>query len=137
MRNLKDIILEKLKVSKKTLSDDGNIVEVPFYEFVIWYTGFDKKPDDITENDLRISHFADAVVDSKGIEVFANARLAYDFYKSNKDEIVTITIEKQRGPAGDDGSFLNIIDFGNEVFYVDSYEDFINYIQYNQEIGNK
>ena len=89
MRNLKDIILEKLKVSKKTLSDDGNTVEVPFYEFVIWYTGFfNKKPDEITEKDFRISEFADAIVDSKGIEVFANARLAYDFYKSNKDEIV-------------------------------------------------
>ena len=137
MRNLKDIILEKLKVSKKTLSDAENTIEVPYYEFVIWYTGFSKKPYEITEKDFRISGFADAIVDSKGIEVFANARLAYDFYKSNKDEIVTITIEKQRGPAGDDGSFLNIIDFGNEVFYVDSYEDFINYMQYCQEIGNK
>jgi hypothetical protein len=137
MRNFKDIILEKLKISKKTLSDDGNTIEVPYYEFVIWYIGFSKKPDEITEKDLRISGFADAIVDSKGIEVFANARLAHDFYKSNKDEIVTITIEKQRGPAGDDDSFLNIIDFGDEVFYVDSYEDFIEYIQYNQEIRNK
>jgi hypothetical protein len=134
MRNLKDIILEKLKVSKKTLSDAENTIEVPYYEFVIWYIGFSKKPDEITEKDLRISGFADAIVDSKGIEVFANARLAHDFYKSNKDEIVTITIEKQRGPAGDDDSFLNIIDFGNTVFYVNTYEDFVNYVQYHQEI---
>jgi hypothetical protein len=134
MRNLKDIIFEKLKVSNKTPLDDGLSVDVPYYEFVIWYIGFSKKPDEITEKDLRISGFADAIVDSKGIEVFANARLAHDFYKSNKDEIVTITIEKQRGPVGDDDSFLNIIDFGNTVFYVNTYEDFVNYVQYHQEI---
>ena len=138
MKNSKDIILEKLKVSKKTLSDAENTIEVPFYEFVIWYTGFfNKKPNELTENDFRSSDFADSIVDSKGVDVFANARLAYDFYKKRKDGVVTITVEKQRGPAGDDGMFLNIIDFGNEVFYVDSYEDFINYIQYNQEIRNK
>lgn len=137
MRNLKDIILEKLKVSKKTLSDAENTIEVPYYEFVIWYTGFDKKPSEITEKDLRTSDFVEFVTNSNGVEVFANARLAYDFYKKRKDDIVTITVEKQRGPAGDDGMFLNIIDFGDEVFYADSYEDFREYIQYNQEIGNK
>lgn len=131
MRNLKDLILEKLKISKKTLSDvDGLTIEVPYYEFIMWYTGFlNKKPDEITELDFRRVDFADSIVDSNGVEVFANARLAYDFYKKHKDNIVTITVEKQRGPAGDDGSFLNIIDFGNEVFYADSLEDFREYLK--------
>lgn len=138
MRNLKDIILEKLKVSKKTLSDAENTIEVPFYEFVIWYTGFfNKKPDELTESDFRSSDFADSIVDSKGVDVFANARLAYDFYKSHKDEIVTVTIEKQRGHLADDGVFLHIIDFGNTIFYANAYEDFVNYIQYHQEIRDK
>ena len=130
MRNLKDLILEKHKISKKTLSgDDEFTVEVPYYEFVIWYTGFlRKKPSEITEKDLRTSDFAEFVTNSNGVEVFANARLAYDFYKKRKDDVVTITVEKQRGPAGDDGMFLNIIDFGDEVFYADSYEDFREYL---------
>lgn len=130
------IILEKLKVTKKTLSDvDGLTIEVPYYEFVIWYTGFlNKKPDEITENDFRTSDFVEFVVNSNGVEVFANAKLAYDFYKRYKDEIVTITVEKQRRHAD---IFLNIIDFGDEVFYAESYEDFREYIQYQQEIGNK
>lgn len=131
MRNLKDIILEKLKITKKTISsDDGLTVEVPYYEFVIWYTGFlRKKPDKITENDFRSSDFVDSIVDSNGFEVFANARLAYDFYKRRKDDIVTITIENLRGPDGDGGSFWNIIDFGDEVFYADSWQDFREYLK--------
>jgi hypothetical protein len=138
MRNLKDIILEKLKISKKTLSDDGNTIEVPYYEFVIWYIGFlNKKPDEISEDDFRRSDFAEFIVNSNGIEVFANNRLAYDFYKRYKNEIVTITVEKQRGLAGNDGDFLNIIDFGDEVFYADSIEDFREYIHYLHEIGEK
>ena len=40
-----------------------------------------------------------------------------------------ITIEKLRGPAGNDGSFWNIIDFGDEVFYADSREDFREYLK--------
>ena len=37
MRNLKDIILEKLKVTKKSVPDiDEDTIEVPYYEFVIW-----------------------------------------------------------------------------------------------------
>ena len=138
MWNLKDIILEKLKISKKALLDDRLSVEVPFYKFVAWYTGFlNKKPEEITENDFRISDFADNIVDPNGFEVFSNARLAYDFYKRYKDEIVTITVEKQKGHTVDDGSFLNIIDFNDEVFYAYSYEDFVNYIRYCQEIEDK
>lgn len=137
MKNLKDIILEKLKVSKKTLSDAENTIEVPYYEFVIWYMGFSKNPDEITEKDFRISGFVDAIVDSKGIEVFVNSTAAYDFYIRRKDDIVMITIEKLRGPAGDDGIFWNTIDVGDEIFYAESYEDFREYIQYQQEIGNK
>ena len=37
MRNLKDIIVEKLKVTKKSVPDmDEDTIEVPYYEFVIW-----------------------------------------------------------------------------------------------------
>lgn len=131
MRNLKDLILEKLKISKKTLSDvDGLTIEVPYYEFVIWYTGFfNKKPDEITEFDIKRSGFIESIVDSNGFEVFSSARLAYDFYKRYKDEIVTITIEKLRGPDGDDGIFWNTIDVGDEVFYADSREDFREYLE--------
>lgn len=138
MRNLKDIILEKLKVSKKALLDDRLTVEVPFYTFVKWYMGFlNKKPDEITENDFRITYLADNIVDSNGFKVFSNAKLAYDFYKRYKEEIVTITSEKQKGYNADDESFLNTIDFIDEVFYVFTYEDFVNYIQYCQEIEDK
>ena len=135
MRNFKDIILEKLKISKKTLSDDGNIIEVPYYEFVMWYIGFlNKKPDEITEWDFRRSDFIEFVVDSKGDKVFINSILAYNFYKEHKNEIVTITIEKMKGQAN---GFINVIDFGDDVFYADSLEDFREYIQYLYEIGEK
>lgn len=131
MRNLKDIILEKLKITKKTLlSDDDLPIEVPYYEFVIWYTGFlNKKPDEITEFDFKRSGFIESIVDSNGFEVFVNSVAAYDFYTKRKDDIVMITIEKLRGPAGNDGSFWNIIDFGDEVFYADSREDFREYLK--------
>ena len=134
MRNLKDIILEKLKVTKKSVPDmDEDTIEVPYYEFVIWYTGaLGKKPDKIILNDFKISDFADAIVDSYGNNVFDNNRLAYDFYKKHKDDVVIITIEKMRGPAGDDGDFMNVIDFGDYTFYVDSNENFIDYyLDYN------
>ena len=134
MKNLKDVILEKLKVTKKSVPDmDEDTIEVPYYEFVIWYTGaLGKKPDKIILNDFKISDFADAIVDSYGNNVFDNNRLAYDFYKKHKDDVVTITIEKMRGPAGDDGDFMNVIDFGDYTFYVDSNENFIYYyLAYN------
>ena len=137
MRNLKDIILEKLKVTKKSVPDmDEDTIEVPYYEFVIWYTGaLGKKPDKIILNDFKISDFADAIVDSYGNNVFDNNRLAYDFYKKHKDDVVTITIEKMRGPAGDDGDFMNVIDFGDYTFYVDSNENFIDYyLDYNYSL---
>lgn len=136
MRNLKDIILEKLKISKKTLSDvDEPTIEVPYYEFVIWYGGFlNKTPDEITIKDFRESDFIEFVVNSDGSKIFGNAKLAYDFYKIFKDDIVKITVEKQRGPAGDSGRFLNIIDFGEDVFYADSYQDFREYINWRKII---
>ena len=58
MRNLKDIILEKLKVTKKSVPDiDEDTIEVPYYEFVIWYTGaLGKKPDKIILNDFKIQN---------------------------------------------------------------------------------
>lgn len=131
MRNLKDLILEKLKISKKTLSSNEEYtVEVPYYEFVIWYTGFlNKKPDEITEFDFKRSGFVESIVDSNGFEVFVNSVAAYDFYTRRKDDIVMITIEKLRGPVGNDGGFWNIIDFGDEVFYADSREDFREYLK--------
>ena len=127
MRNLKDIILEKLKVTKKSVPDIGeDTIEVPYYEFVIWYTGaLGKTPDEITEDDFIESDFADAIVDSYGNKVFTDDSSAYSFYKRHKDDIVPITIEKMRGPVGD---FMNIIDFGGAELYADSYENFIEYM---------
>ena len=127
MRNLKDVILEKLKVTKKSVPDmDEDTIEVPYYEFVIWYTGaLGKKPDEITEDDFTECDFADAIVDSDGNNVFVNDRLAYDFYKKHKDDVVTITIEKIKGPVGD---FMNVIDFGGTELYADSYDNFIEYM---------
>ena len=127
MRNLKDVILEKLKVTKKSVPDmDEDTIEVPYYEFVIWYTGaLGKKPDEITEDDFTECDFADAIVDSYGNNVFVNDRLAYDFYKKHKDDVVTITIEKIKGPVGD---FMNVIDFGGTELYADSYDNFIEYM---------
>ena len=134
MRNLKDIILEKLKVTKKSVPDiDEDTIEVPYYEFVIWYTGaLGKKPNEITEDDFIKCDFAGAIVDSYGNIVFTNDRLAYNFYKKHKDDVVTITIEKMKGPAADDGDFLNVIDFGNYTFYADSYENFRDYLDYTK-----
>ena len=132
MKNLKDVILEKLKVTKKSVPDmDEDTMEVPYYKFVIWYTGaLGKEPDEITEDDFIESNFADAIVDSYGNNVFDNDQLAYDFYKKHKDDVVTITIEKMRGPAGDDGTFMNTVDFGDIVFYADSDENFRDYLDY-------
>ena len=106
MKSLSEILLEKLKVTKKSLSTvsiiDEHTVEVPYYEFVIQYTGaLDKKPNEVRLNDFKLSDFTSSITDSYANEVFDDARSAYDFYKMRKDDIVTITIEQMRGPAGD------------------------------------
>ena len=131
MKSLSEILLEKLRVSNKTSSFDGeNSIEVPYYEFVLWYTGYiNGKPDEITIDDLEYSDFVSAVVDSNGNERFKNVKLAYEFYKNHKDDIVTITIEQMRGPAGDNGAFLNTIDFGYDVFYIETDDNFKEYIE--------
>ena len=131
MKSLSEILLEKLKVTNKTSSfDDEHSIEVPYYEFVLWYTGYiNGKPDEITTDELIYSDFVSAVVDSNGNERFKNVKLAYEFYKNHKDDIVTITIEQMRGPAGDNGAFLNTIDFGYDVFYVETDDNFKEYIE--------
>ena len=131
MKSLSEILLEKLRVSNKTSSFDGeNSIEVPYYEFVLWYIGYiNGKPDEITEDDFSYSDFIIAAVDSNGNERFKNVKLAYEFYKNHKDDIVTITIEQMRGPAGDNGAFLNTMDFGYDVFYVETDDNFKEYIE--------
>ena len=131
MKAFNQYIIEKLRVSNKTSSfDDENSIEVPYYEFVRWYTGeLEKNPIEITADDFKYSDFIDAAVDSNGNERFKNVKLAYEFYKNHKDDIVTITIEQMRGPAGDDGKFLNTIDFGYEVFYAETDDNFKEYMQ--------
>ena len=53
MKSLSEILLEKLKVTKNSVSlVDELTVEVPYYEFVLWYTGqLNKTPDELTEED--------------------------------------------------------------------------------------
>ena len=131
MKSLYEILLEKLKVTNKSLLGVNNerTVEVPYYEFVLWYLGLlDKKPDEITADDFRSAYFSYAVVYSNGIKVFKTNRLAYNFYKKHKDDIVTITIEDMRGPASDNGAFLNTVDFEDKVFYVESDYNFKEYV---------
>ena len=130
MKSLSEILLEKLRVSNKTSSFDGeNSIEVPYYEFVLWYTGYiNGKPDEITLDDFIYSDFEIAAVDSNGNERFKNVKLAYEFYKNHKDDIVTITIEQMRGPAGDNGVFLNTIDFGYDAFYIETDDNFKEYM---------
>ena len=132
MKTFNQYILEKLRVSNKASSfDDENSIEVPYYKFVRWYTGeLEKNSDEITADDFRYSDFVIAVVDSNGNERFKNVKLAYEFYKNHKDDIVTITIEKMRGPAGPNGKFLNTIDFGYEVLYAKTDDDFKEYMQH-------
>lgn len=132
MKNFNQYIIEKLRVSKNTSSfDDENSIEVPYYEFVRWYTGeLDKDPDEITADDFKYSDFIDAIVDSNGVEVFKNVKLAYDFYENHKDDIVSITVKEERGPNGPNDIWFNTIDFGNEVFYNYSYDNFKEYIQH-------
>ena len=130
MKSLSEILLEKLKVTNKTSSfDDEHSIEVPYYEFVLWYTGYiNEKPDEIDTDAFIYSDFVSAVVDSNGNERFKNVKLAYEFYKNHKDDIVTITIETMGRP--DDGKFLNTIDFGYDVFYVKTDDNFKEYIEY-------
>lgn len=132
MKNFNQYIIEKLRVSKNTSSfDDENSIEVPYYEFVRWYTGeLEKDPDEITADDFKYSDFIDAIVDSNGVEVFKNVKLAYEFYKHHKDDIVSITVKEERGPNGPNDIWFNTIDFGNEVFYNYSYDNFKEYIQH-------
>ena len=132
MKSLSEMLLEKLKVSNKTPIDtDESTMEVPYYEFVIWYTGaLDKKPNEVQLDDFELSDFASSITDPHGDEVFADARSAYEFYKTDKDDTVTITIEKMRGRDGDNGAFLNTIDFGGIIFYAESNEDFRDYKEY-------
>ena len=139
MKSLSEILLEKLKVTKNSVSlVDELTVEVPYYEFVLWYTGrLNKTPDELTEEDLRSSDFADSMVDINGVEVFKNARLAYDFYENHKDDIATITTKEEKRGGNYSGVFFNTIDLGDIVFYAYSFEDFKEYIQYQREIGEK
>ena len=134
MKSLSEILLEKLKVTKKSLSTvsvvDERTVEVPYYEFVIWYIGrFNKTPDELTEEDFRSGDFADNMVDINGVEVFKNARLAYNFYENHKDDIATITIKEEKNHGKYMNPFFNTIDLGDIVFYAYSFEDFKEYIQ--------
>lgn len=134
MKSLYEILLEKLRVSNKTSSFDGeNSIEVPYYEFVIWYIGqFNKTPDELTEEDFRSGDFADNMVDINGIEVFKNARLAYNFYETHKDDIATITIKEEKNHGKYMNPFFNTIDLGDIVFYAYSFEDFKEYIEHHQ-----
>ena len=131
MKSLYEILLEKLRVSNKTSSfDDEHSIEVPYYEFVIWYIGrFNKTPDELTEEDFRSGDFADNMVDINGVEVFKNARLAYNFYENHKDDIATITIKEEKNHGKYMNPFFNTIDLGDIVFYAYSFEDFKEYVQ--------
>ena len=134
MKSLSEILLEKLKVTKKSLSTvsiiDEHTVEVPYYEFVIWYIGrFNKTPDELTEEDFRSSAFADYMIDINGVEVFKNARSAYDFYENHKDDIATITIKEEKHNSKYTNTFFNTITLDDIVFYTYSFDDFKEYIQ--------
>ena len=131
MKSLSEILLEKLRVSNKTSSfDDEHSIEVPYYEFVLWYTGYiNGKSDEIDTDAFIYSDFVSAVVDTNGNERFKNVKLAYEFYKNHKDDIVTITIEPTEVPGGGNWAFLNTIDFGYDVFYVETDDNFKEYIE--------
>ena len=131
MKSLSEILLEKLRVTKNSVSlVDELTVEVPYYEFVIWYTGcLNKTPDELTEEDFRSSDFADNMVDINGVEVFKNARLAYDFYENHKDNIATITVKEEKHNSKYTNTFFNTINLDDIVFYTYSYDDFKEYIQ--------
>ena len=132
MKSLSEILLEKLRVTKNSVSlVDELTVEVPYYEFVIWYTGqLNKTPDELTEEDFRSSAFADYMIDINGAEVFKNARSAYDFYENHKDDIATITIKEEKNASRYTNTFFNTIDLGDIVFYAYSFDDFKEYIQH-------
>ena len=134
MKSLSEILLEKLKVTKNSVSlVDELTVEVPYYEFVLWYTGqLNKTPDELTEEDFRSSAFADYMIDINGAEVFKNARSAYDFYENHKDDIATITIKEEKNASRYTNTFFNTIDLGDIVFYAYSFEDFKEYIEHHQ-----
>ena len=125
------MLLEKLKVTKNSVSlVDELTVKVPYYEFVIWYTGqLNKTPDELTEEDFRSSAFADYMIDINGVEVFKNARSAYDFYENHKDDIATITIKEEKHNSKYTNTFFNTIILDDIVFYAYSYDDFKEYIQ--------
>ena len=130
MKSLSEILLEKLRVTKNSVSlVDELTVEVPYYEFVIWYTGaLDKQPNELTEEDFRSSDFADNMGDIDGVEVFKNARLAYDFYENHKDDIATITVKEEKHNSKYTNTFFNTISLDDIVFYAYSFDDFKEYV---------
>lgn len=133
MKKLKTFIIEKLKVNPNIMYD-GNTVDVPFYVFVIWYTGFiNKTPDEIELDDFRTSDFVEGVTDSRGNQFFSSYKEAYDFYITNKDKIIEVTIEKTNiSKQHRQIEFLNTIYFGKDldiVFYADSWQDFREYLK--------
>ena len=132
MKSLSEILLEKLKITKNSASViDELTVEVPYYEFVLWCTGqLNKNPDELTEEDFRSSDFADNMVDNNGVEVFKNARLAYDFYENYKDDIATITVKAEKNPSGYTNTFFYTIKLDDIVFYTYSFDDFKEYMQH-------
>ena len=134
MKSLSELLLEKLKVTKNSVSlVDELTVEVPYYEFVLWYTGqLNKTPDELTEEDFRSSAFADYMIDINGVEVFKNARSAYDFYENHKDDIATITIKEEKHNSKYTNTFFNTITLDDIVFYAYSFDDFKEYIQYQR-----
>ena len=131
MKSLSEMLLEKLRVTKNSVSlVDELTVEVPYYEFVIWYIGqFNKTPDELTEEDFRSGDFADNIVDINGVEVFKNARLAYNFYENHKDDIAKITVKEEKHNSKYTNTFFNTITLDDIVFYAYSFDDFKEYIQ--------
>ena len=131
MKSLSEILLEKLRVTKNSVSlVDELTVEVPYYEFVIWYTGqLNKTPDELTEEDFKSSAFVDYMIDINGAKVFKNARSAYDFYENHKDDIAMITIKEEKHNNKYTNTFFNTISFDDIVFYAYSFDDFKEYIQ--------
>ena len=134
MKSLSEILLEKLRVTKNSVSlVDELTVEVPYYEFVIWYIGqFNKTPDELTEEDFRSGDFADNIVDINGVEVFKNARLAYNFYENHKDDIATITVKEEKHNSKYTNTFFNTITLDDIVFYAYSFDDFKEYVQHQR-----
>ena len=126
MKNLKDVILERLMIRCKDTPDiPADAIKVKFYQFVGWYVGRPGVgPDDLSKSYLASEGFVSSmsIGDDNGPDAFKNADDMYNYYTKHKNDDVYIDIQQNPAPKNDE--YDNIIYIGDDIFSAHSWSNF-------------